>query len=147
MTGVQFTGTAESDAVGAVGIQGAVVPMRAVGKARPRVTANGTYMPRRYTEARDELRQAFGPVTLAMPVAIEVTAVRKLPQMSKAKRAAMMGAPCMVKPDADNILGWAMDALFEDDAAVVEATCRKVWGAADEVRIVLREVGAEAVLL
>jgi Holliday junction resolvase RusA-like endonuclease len=40
----------------------------------------------------------------------------------------MAGAWCVSKPDADNIAGAVMDALFEDDAAVVEVACRKVWG-------------------
>jgi Holliday junction resolvase RusA-like endonuclease len=31
-----------------------------------------------------------------------------------------------------------MDALFEDDAAVVEVACRKVWGTSPELRIEVR---------
>ena len=50
-------------------------------------------------------------------------------------RAAMAGAWCVSKPDADNIVGAVMDALFEDDAAVVEVACRKVWGPSPELRI------------
>jgi Holliday junction resolvase RusA-like endonuclease len=48
------------------------------------------------------------------------------------------------KPDADNIAGAVMDALFENDAAVVEVACRKVWGPSPELRIEVRTAEAAA---
>ena len=93
-------------------------------------------MPHSYTLARDALRLMFGAVTVAPPWSLHVTAVRAMPaSWSKRKQAEMAGAWCMTKPDADNIAGAVMDALFEDDAAVVEVACRKVWGVAPELRI------------
>ena len=117
----------------------AVIPIEPFGKARPRVTRGNTYMPHEYTRARDTLRLMFGPVTVAPPWALHVTAVRAMPaSWSKRRRGEMAGAWCVSKPDADNIVGAVMDALFEDDAAVVEVACRKVWGVSPELRIEVR---------
>jgi len=123
--------------------QTAVIPIEPYGKARPRVTAGHTYMPDRYTRARAQLRQMFGAavgaITVPPPWALDVTAVRAMPaSWSKRKRLEMAGAWCCSKPDADNIAGAVMDALFEDDAAVVVVTCRKLWGATAELRIEIR---------
>ena len=116
--------------------QSAVIPLEPFGKARPRVTRGNTYMPHEYVRARDSLRLLFGPVTVPPPWSLAVTAVRAMPaSWPKRKRAEMSGAWCTSKPDADNIAGAVMDALFEDDAAVVEVACRKVWGVAPELRI------------
>ena len=126
--------------------QFAVIPLEPFGKARPRVTRTGhAYMPDSYVAARDALRLMFGAVTVAPPWALQVTAVRAMPaSWSKRKRAAMAGAWCMSKPDADNIAGAVMDALFEDDAAVVAVACRKVWGPTPELRIEIWTVEAVA---
>ena len=125
--------------------QSAVIPLEPFGKARPRVTRGNTYMPHEYVRARDALRLMFGPVTVEPPWALQVTAVRAMPaSWSKRKRAAMAGAWCMSKPDADNIAGAVMDALFEDDAAVVAVACRKVWGPSPELRIEVRTAEAVA---
>ena len=119
--------------------QAAVIPLEPFGKARPRVTAGHTYMPREYIAARDALRLLFGPVTVEPPWSLDVTAVRAMPpSWSKRKRAEMSGAWCASRPDADNIAGAVMDALFEDDAAVVAVACSKLWGPAGELRIEIR---------
>lgn len=125
--------------------QTAVIPLEPFGKARPRVTRGHTYMPDSYTAARDALRLMFGAVTVAPPWSLHVTAVRAMPgSWSKRRRAEMAGAWCVSKPDADNIAGAVMDALFEDDAAVVSVTCCKVWGPTPELRIEVRTVEAVA---
>ncbi len=119
--------------------QTAIVPLEPFGKARPRVTAGHTYMPSSYTKARDDLRRLFGPVIVPPPWSVQITAVRKMPvSWSKRQRAAMDGKYCLSKPDADNIAGAVMDALFEDDAAVVSVSCLKRWGAAGELRILVK---------
>jgi len=119
--------------------QAANVPLEPFGKARPRVTAGHTYMPSSYTKARDDLRRLFGPVIVPPPWSVQITAVRKMPvSWSKRQRAAMDGQYCLTKPDADNIAGAVMDALFEDDAAVVSVSCLKRWGAAGELRILVK---------
>ena len=125
--------------------QAAVIPLEPFGKARPRVTRGHTYMPDSYTAARDALRLMFGAVTVAPPWSLQVTAVRAMPaSWSKRRRGEMAGTWCASKPDADNIAGAVMDALFEDDAAVVEVAWRKVWGVAPELRIEIWTVEAVA---
>lgn len=125
--------------------QSAVIPLEPFGKARPRVTRGNTYMPHEYIRARDNLRLLFGPVTVPPPWSLSVTAVRAMPaSWSKRRRGEMAGAWCVSKPDADNIVGAVMDALFEDDAAVVEVACRKVWGTSPELRIEVRTAEAAA---
>ena len=123
--------------------QFAVIPIEPYGKARPRHAAGHTYMPDKYTRARAQLRQMFGAAVGAIvvppPWALDVTAVRAMPaSWSKRKRLEMAGAWCCSKPDADNIAGAVMDALFDDDAAVVVVTCRKLWGPSAELRIEIR---------
>lgn len=125
--------------------QSAVIPLEPFGKARPRVTAGHTYMPAGYIRARAALRLLFGPVTVPPPWSLQVTAVRAMPRSwSKRRRGEMAGTWCASKPDADNIAGAVMDALFENDAAVVEVACRKVWGPSPELRIEVRTAEAAA---
>ena len=60
------------------------IPMPAFGKARPRVTQNGTYMPREYRQQVEHLRWA-----LALPaglVHVSVTAVRQVPARGAKRR-------------------------------------------------------------
>lgn len=104
------------------------IPMAAFGKERPRVTKNGTYMPEEYQEQVEQLRWAFGSVPMGL-VHLSVTAVRQVPKSwSKKKQAVTLGRYAKPKPDADNILGAVMDALFDDDDRVVTVFCEKVWG-------------------
>ena len=56
------------------GYQMALVPIEPFAKARPRVTANGTYMPKSYQAARKALRAVFGVVTVQPPWIVRVTA-------------------------------------------------------------------------
>ena len=116
--------------------QMALVPMEPFGKDRPRVTANGTYMPREYQAARRALRVAFGEVTVRPPWIVRVTAVRRMPaSWSRKKRAEMNGRWCLTKPDVDNIVAGVLDALFEEDSAVVSVSGMKVWGAAYRLKV------------
>ena len=126
------------------GYQAALVPMAAHGKARPRVTVKGTYMPREYQQARAVLRQAFGTVNVRLPLAMKVTVARRVAaSWSAKKRAAALWTPCPVKPDADNVAAWAMDSLLEEDSAVVWVECIKVWGPRDLVKVEIWEVCAD----
>lgn len=118
------------------GYQMALAPMEPFGKARPRVTANGTYMPREYQAARRTLQAAFGEMTVRSPWIVRVTAVRRMPaSWSKRKRAEMDGRWCVTKPDVDNIVAGVLDALFEEDSAVVSVSGMKVWGAAYRLKV------------
>lgn len=122
----------------------AQIEMRPFGKARPRVTSRGTYMPKEYQASREALKKAFGPVAVSAPFGMQIVAVMKMPKkLSKAARAAMWGSPCSTKPDLDNIAGAVMDALLPDDAAVVDLQCYKVWGDTDLLSIALWNVRVE----
>jgi Holliday junction resolvase RusA-like endonuclease len=120
------------------------IPMPAFGKARPRVTENGTYMPKAYQQQVKQLRAAFGSVPAGL-VHVSVTAVRQVPaSWSKKKQAAAIGRYAKPKPDADNILGAVMDALFEDDDRVISVFCEKVWGAEHALVIEVAPANQEA---
>lgn len=107
----------------------------AFGKARPRVTQNGTYMPHDYQAQRDRLRLAFGDVPAGL-VHLSVSVVRQMPaSWSRAKRDRMRGAYASPKPDIDNILGAVMDALFQEDDRVVSVFAEKRWGDEHEILI------------
>ncbi len=118
------------------GYQMALVPIEPFAKARPRVTANGTYMPKSYQAARKALKAAFGAVTVRPPWIVRVTAVRQMPaSWSKKQRAQADGTWCLTKPDIDNIVAGVLDALFEEDSAVVSVAGTKLWGAAHGLKI------------
>lgn len=127
---------------GSVQSQYAEIDIRPFGKARPRVTQNGTYMPYQYTRKKKHLAAEFGPVEVQGAVLLEVTAVLKVAtSISKKKRAELLGTPATCKPDIDNIAGAVMDALFpDDDSRVVSINCTKVWGEWDCLQIWVKKV-------
>lgn len=111
------------------GYQAATLPLAPFGKARPRVTVKGTYMPAAYEQARHALRTLFGSVVVRPPWRVRVTAIHKMPaSWSKKKRAESNGKWCTSKPDIDNCIGGVMDAIFDEDAAVVSVAGLKRWG-------------------
>lgn len=124
------------------------VPMKPFGKARPRVTRNGTHMPQQYQDRRDELRLHC----LDMPqldnqsLKLDVAAVRPMPQSwSQKKRERMNGKPTTAKPDLDNIIGAVMDALLpNDDSNIVSVAGHKVWGEEPAIEIALFEIDQQA---
>lgn len=107
--------------------------MDAVGKSRPRVTNSGqhTYMPAAYVKAKDQLMNAIPPVNVATdtPLGINIDVVRAMPKSwSKTKKAEMNGQLCLVKPDLDNIFGFVMDAILNEDSHVAILSGSKHWG-------------------
>ena len=117
--------------------------MRPFGKARPRVTSNGTFMPASYTKAKDNLKMMYGAVDEFEYIRLDVIAVRKIPKNGRSGGVKVApGDYCTVKPDLDNIIGAVMDALFpESDSQVVElGICRKIWGDDDAICIRVIEV-------
>lgn len=117
------------------------VPGEPVGKSRPRfTTVNGhvkAYTPRSTKECESAFRKACEAVCGVSepkkgPVRVEVTAVFQIPKsFSKAKRE--MALACKLrptkKPDIDNIVKLAMDAIngkaYTDDANVVSVIAVK----------------------
>lgn len=117
--------------------QSKYIPLKAMGKARPRVTRNGTFMPADYEKWRLDFRRLFGPLDVAGLLRLEITAWRKLPKRTKHES----GDYCTAGPDTDNVAGAIMDALFEDDSKVVAIDCVKLWGVEDLIEVVIEEVG------
>lgn len=118
------------------------VDMEAFGKARPRVTRRGTFMPKSYESKRRQLRLLFGPVEVDGPVELSVLVIRKMPDSwSKAEKESKMGTYTTTTPDIDNILGAIMDALFENDQRVVAiGRSAKIWGESHQMVINIEAV-------
>lgn len=102
---------------------------RVVGAARPRVTRNGTYTPKRTREYRRLVRDAFtasGGRKLSGPLDVRIDVYRELPK-SRPKR--VTSEPDTFKPDIDNIQKNVLDALnglaWDDDAQVVHVDAWK----------------------
>lgn len=123
-----------------------VVPMKAFGKARPRVTKTGhTYMPDDYEANRQALQWYLNGCYVEMPAKVTVVAVRRMPKSwSLKKKEAMAGRYANPSPDVDNIIGAVMDALFpDDDSKIVDCEARKVWGWVNCLDITVERVDPE----
>ena len=128
-----------------------------VGKGRPRFSTKGGF-PRAYTPAKTESYQKsikaeylenyipllFAPNT---PLLIIVNAFMPIPKStSKNNRISMLEGHIrpMKKPDADNILKAAMDALngvaYEDDKQLVSTTCNKWYSEVPRTEIIIEEI-------
>lgn len=133
-----------------------LVPGRAVGKGRPRVsTQHGkvrTYTPEQTVKAENWARacwmDAHGHTLLegALDVAIVVT-VEVPASWSKVKRARALAGKIRPgkKPDTDNIAKLYLDGLngvaWFDDAQIVELRVSKFYGEAPSVVIDVRDLG------
>jgi Holliday junction resolvase RusA-like endonuclease len=105
------------------------VPMaRPIAKARPRLGRNGAvFTPRETADAEKAIamlakRELPAPAPAHVPLSVDVTVLLDRPKTSK-------NAMPTVRPDADNFLKLALDALngvaWADDCQVVDATVRK----------------------
>jgi len=119
------------------------VPGEARGKARPRVTRGGqhTYTPdpggwtESVTAAAVAAREDPSVAEYTGVVSLQVAVDREMPKsLSKKKRGQTRYAPCLTKPDSNNVAGAIMDALnhvlYEDDSQVYRLSIRQIW--ADE---------------
>lgn len=124
------------------------VPGVPVGKARPRVTRNGTYVPKRTKQYMDTIREAYGwRYLFDGPVFMEVYAWFPMPKrMTKRDRKRIEELDYLYthKPDGDNVLKAVKDALngmaYADDAQVAyESILRKYAreGEAPRIEVVL----------
>lgn len=125
------------------------------GKARPRVTRNGTYTPKktRDYERRVQLayREQCGGVSFGdRQLTVTITAYMQPPgSVSKKKRAAMLAGTIYPKrkPDADNIAKAVCDALngiaYRDDAQVSLLIVEKLYGDLPRVTVHIMERSAE----
>jgi Holliday junction resolvase RusA-like endonuclease len=120
------------------------IPMPPFGKARPRVTLRGTYMPHAYEEKRAQLRLLYmaagGEVDMEYAVHLDVHFFFRMPKSwSKKKKEQMYYERCQKTPDLDNLVGAVMDALIEKDQNVVSISSSKVWGFEDKIVIRIGE--------
>lgn len=111
------------------------------GKPRPRVTKNGTFMPKEYQSWRAAVRGEFGLVYPGPDdvLALSITAVVPVyKSWSKRKQRQMIGRDARCLPDVDNLAGSVMDAILLDDRAVGGLTVSRVWGTAGRLHIEVR---------
>ena len=120
------------------------VDIEPIGKARPRFTKTGhAYTLQKTKDAEELIAAAYraaggGCIPKGVPIGLEVTAYFPIPKSySQKKRDDAMSRNILPtkKPDADNILKLAADALngvaYEDDAQVVRMEVCKEYTALD----------------
>ena len=126
-----------------------------VGKGRPRFAKRGghvqAYTPEKTVEYEDRLKAAwvethgnFG-FPEKVPLCMVVLAyVKPAESLSKKRRQALLGTPCLKKPDADNIAKIVMDGLqgvaFPDDAAVYCVSSTKIYDETPRIEVAIWEV-------
>ena len=129
------------------------VPGEPVPKARPRVTFHGTYTPER-TKRYEELvqwcwvQQSGYRYPDDQPLSVSVIAKYAMPKSwSKKKREELRGTPRIFKPDIDNVIKAATDALidhaYKDDSRIIHVQGVKVWSDESELIIYINDDGAE----
>ena len=109
-----------------------------VAKGRPRATRTGrVYTPKRTADFEARVRAAvadIGVEALDGPLVVELDSVRARPGRLKAARHPDGLIPCDKRPDVDNLAKAVLDgldALWEDDAQVVELVARKWYAERD----------------
>ena len=137
MNGIQFT-----------------VPGEPQGKARPRVTRNGTFTPKKTRDYENKVQQAYreqcGDMFCDSSALIVTIAAHFQPpkSVSRRKRAAMIAGMIQpkCKPDADNIAKAICDALngiaYRDDAQITCLIVEKQY--AEEAGVTVHIAAREA---
>ena len=122
------------------------IEMPPFGKARPRVTRDGTrtYMPTEYQNKREQLRLLYqaagGEVDPERAIALSITFVLRMPKSwSKKKKEMLSWEWCRKTPDIDNLVGAVMDSLLAKDQNVVDLVAIKVWGFEDKIIIGIKD--------
>lgn len=124
-----------------------------VGKARPRVTRNGTFTPAKTRAYEKLVRVEYGAQCGAQyfgdsPLAVSITAYYQIPKSASKRKRGQMESKIIrptVKPDADNVCKAVCDALngvaWKDDAQIVNLIFEKHYGAEPRVKVEIEEVG------
>lgn len=107
------------------------------GKGRPRFAYGGrTYTDAVTTEYEGRVKRIWKSENNftfeKSPTTVHIVAYHSVPtSLSKKKRAAMFGQPCLKKPDADNIAKIILDALnglaYKDDAQIQTLVVEKFY--------------------
>lgn len=127
------------------------VPGRPVPMARPRVTAHGTYTPKRCRDYKDTVRwvakQAMKmnggkPLEGALHIILQFTfAIPKSWPKAKRLNGGLVGHTS--RPDWDNLSKSVTDAcigvVYNDDSQIVSASVEKRYGDDEGVRVVVEE--------
>lgn len=124
-----------------------------VGKARPRVTRNGTFTPSKTREYEKLVRVEYGIQCQCKyfgdsPLAVSITAYYQIPKSASKRKRGQMGSKIIrptVKPDADNVCKAVCDALngvaWKDDAQITNLVFEKYYGEEPCVKVEIEEVG------
>lgn len=129
------------------------VPGTPQGKARPRFRRCGgfvrTYTPARTQEYEESVSSAYRRSTSyrwlrGTPLWLTVEARFPIPaSASKKRRAELLGAPHVSRPDSDNVVKAVCDALnglaWEDDSQVCCLSVRKVYAAEPGLTVAVGE--------
>lgn len=112
------------------------IPIKPIGK--PRMTRQDKWKQRaavlRYRGFCDDLRDALPGYVL--PGELHLVCFIEMPMSwSGKKRRGMLGAPHIVKPDADNIAKAFMDAFKTDDAHVYNLHIEKYWAVVSSIEL------------
>ena len=129
---------------------------RPVGKARPRVTRNGTYTPKKTKDYEDlvkwSCRSKYKGEPLKGPLRIEIVFYMYIPKnTSKARIKKKLNDERLPtkKPDFDNLTKSITDAIngiaYEDDSQIVEAHIYKKFGKEPRAEVRITEMDAEGV--
>lgn len=131
------------------------VPMRAIGKARPRFTRWGcTYTPEKTKKAEEKVAE-FATVVMQGLNRLETEAVAvsldfafappKSWSKKKRREAIETKAPRVGKPDLDNLEKLVCDAMnkivYRDDGQITESHKYKFFAETDYIKIRVWEVG------
>lgn len=120
-------------------------------KARPVVTRNGTYTPKRTKTAEAAIRYLIknewaGQKPVEGPLEIILRFDMRMPKgWSKIKTANMLGSPCTKIPDLDNLEKCVCDGINKsgfwlDDSQVCKIQAEKRWAVKGKTFLEIREL-------
>lgn len=122
------------------------IPIKAIGKGRPRFARTGhAYTPEKTREYERMLRFAYEGECYSGKIEVEIRAYYEPPKsLSKRKRNALIGCPYDKKPDIDNMAKAVLDALngiaYTDDKNIVRLDVSKMYGDSDMLYVTITEV-------
>lgn len=127
------------------------IPGQPKGKARPRITKNGTFTPKETKQYQDLVANMYrlqkGPYLGCKTIKVVLHCYYKIPKsMPKYKREMVKRGSLrpIVKPDLDNVAKCVLDALngvaYKDDNQIVELHIEKYYSDEPRVEIEVTEV-------
>ena len=128
--------------------QGISIEINPVPASRPRVTRNGTYYGKKYTQFRDDIKPIlanYKGTKFSSLVKCEIIFNIAAPKSKSIKqRFAMNGSYCDNNADIDNYIKAILDSLnniaYDDDRQVVELTATKKWSEKGYIDVFITEI-------